>query len=313
MAMPVTPLLIGIDTAKAKLDIAIDGEKQVQMIANTRTDIRRFLRSIPANSALAIEATNTFHMECVEQAYAAGITVYVVDAYQLSHYRKGVGGRAKTDRTDAQLLLRYLKAERDELRAWNPPKGPYRQIQTLLRRRARLVQARVSLQQSFRDLPGVKVQMKAVRRQLDRLEQAIEHRLRALLKEHGLMDQVKRCEAIEGIGFLTATALVMANLRGDFVSSDAFTAFLGLDVRARDSGIFTGRRKLTKKGDREIRRLLHNAAMAACRKGRWKVMYEGYLSRGMSKIAALVALARKLARVAFAILKSGETYTPKPA
>ena len=39
---------------------------------------------------------------------------------------------------------------------------------------------------------------------------------------------------------------------------------MGLDVRVRDSGTFRGRRKLTKKGDPEVRRLLYNAAMAAC-------------------------------------------------
>ena len=310
MAMPVAPLFIGIDTAKAKLDIAIDGQEPVVTIANTKADIRRFLRAIPAGSALAIEATNTFHMEVVEQAYAVGITVYVVDAFQLSHYRKGIGHRAKTDQADARLLLRYLLAEYRTLRAWAPPKGPYRQIQTLLRRRARLVQARVSLQQSFGDLPGLQLPLAGVKRQLGALERAIERRLRALLKEHGLMDQVKRCEAIEGIGFLTATALVMANLRGEFASSDAFIAFLGLDVQVRESGGFSGRRKLTKKGDREVRRLLHNAAMAACRLGRWKVLYEKHLSRGKSKIAALVILARKLARVAFAVLRSGENYRP---
>lgn len=313
MAMTTTPLTLGIDTAKAKLDIAIEGQDAVLTIDNSKTAIRRFLKGIPADSALAIEATNTFHMEVVEHAHAAGMSVYVVDAHQLSHYRKGIGHRAKTDHADARLLLRYLKAERDTLRAWVPPKGPYRAIQTLLRRRARLVQARVSLQQSLGDVPGLKGSLKGVKRHLEQLERVMEKRLRTLLNEHGLMDQVKRCEAIEGIGFLTATALVMANLRGEFASSDSFIAFLGLDVQVRESGTFSGRRKLTKKGDGEIRRLLHNAAMAACRQGRWKMVYEGQLVRGKSKIAALVALARKLARVAFALLKSGENYVPRLA
>lgn len=310
MAMPTQPLMLGIDTAKAKLDIAVDGHSEGIIIDNTPAAIRRFIKTLPAESAIAIEATSTYHMELVEQAHAAGVVVYVINAHQLSHYRKGIGGRAKTDRTDAQLLLRYLKAERDELRPWQPPRGPYRAIQLLLRRRARLVQARVSLRQSLSGVPGLEAVLLPLQAQIGRAEAAIERRLRELLQEHGLLAEVKRCEAIEGVGFLTATALVMISLRGNFKSSDAFIAFIGMDVRVKESGTFSGRRKLTKQGDREVRRLLHNAAMAACRKGRWKHFYERYISSGKSKTEALVALARKLARIAFSLIRSGETYAP---
>ena len=87
-------------------------------------------------------------------------------------------------------------------------------------------------------------------------------------------------------------------------------AFLGLDVRVRDSGQWRGRRQLTKKGDPEVRRLLYLAAMQASRSPRWKAFYHRYLDRGLSKIQALVILARKLARVAFALLKHHTDYHP---
>ena len=121
------------------------------------------------------------------------------------------------------------------------------------------------------------------------------------------------CRGVEGIGGLTAAALTMAFERGAFQSADAFIAFLGLDVRAKDSGTFTGRRKLTKQGDPEIRRLLHNAALAAARKGHWKQLYEQYQARGLRKTQALVILARKLARIAFALMKKREDYIPRTA
>jgi len=112
------------------------------------------------------------------------------------------------------------------------------------------------------------------------------------------------------VGELTATALVMAFLRGDFQRSDAYVAFLGLDVRVRDSGKQRGRRKLTKKGDPEIRRLLHNAAMAASRQPTWKDTYQRYRARGLKTTQALVILARKLARIAFSLMKHQTEYRP---
>ena len=88
-----------------------------------------------------------------------------------------------------------------------------------------------------------------------------------------------------------------------FKSRDAFIAFIGMDVRVRDSGKFRGQRKLTKKGDSEIRRLLYCAAMAAARTALFKPQYRLLRARGLSSTASYVVIARKLARLAFALLR----------
>ena len=75
---------------------------------------------------------------------------------------------------------------------------------------------------------------------------------------------------------------------------------------------YRGRRRLTKKGDPELRRLLHNAAMAARKTRRWKPVYEAQLQRGMKPIQALVILARKLARIAFALMRNQSEYISAP-
>jgi transposase len=87
-------------------------------------------------------------------------------------------------------------------------------------------------------------------------------------------------------------------------------AFLGLDVRVRDSGRFRGRRKLTKKGDPEIRRLLYNAAMAGCRNPHWNPYYQSLRDRGISGTAALMILARKMVRVCYALLQQQVSFDP---
>ncbi|MEA5671121.1 transposase, partial [Pseudomonas sp. MH2] len=141
----------------------------------------------------------------------------------------------------------------------------------------------------------------------------IQKKIKEVLREAGLQEQVARCQAVEGIGFLTATALVMAFVRGEFKSSDSYIAFLGMDLRVNDSGQKNGRRRLTKRGCSEIRRLLHNAAMAASRSAAWKGLYEQHLSTGKATTQALVILARKLARVAFALMKNQDEYVTKGA
>ena len=106
-------------------------------------------------------------------------------------------------------------------------------------------------------------------------------------------------------------ALVATWHRGDFSNVDAFVAFLGLDVRVRQSGCWQGRRKLTKKGDGEIRRLLFNAAMQGRRNALWEPYYLRLRDRGLSSTAAFMALGRKLARVCFALLQNDSEFDPR--
>lgn len=311
MAMAITVTHIGIDVAKDELVVCREDQDGLITLDNTSAAIRRWLKSLPANCAIAIEATSTYHVDVTEQAYGRGHRVFVIDGYQLHNYRNSVGGRAKTDACDARLLTRYLVRESQDLRAWTPPPKAYRTLQSLLRRRAALVKARIALQQSGARERQLDDLLPPLLEHMERIDRALQKRLRTAVREAGLSNEVARCQAIEGVGPLTATGLVMAFLRGEFRSADAFIAFLGLDVRVRDSGKQRGRRKLTKKGDPEIRRLLHNAAMAARRSSQWAAIYQGYLDRGLKTTQALVILARKLARIAFALMKNKTDYQPK--
>lgn len=311
MAMNVSQSIIGVDVAKAEVVVYQNETDELKIVPNNKIELKEWLKTLPAGSAIAIEATNIYHLDTVNLAHAMGHKVYVVDGYSLNHYRKSTGGRAKTDASDARLLARYLKNEQADLRAWNPPPKIYTKLQSLLRRRAALVKMRVALNQSWAGEPLLKASSKSVSACLERHETLIEKRILEAVTEANLLHQVKRCQAVEGIGFLTAVALTMAFQRGEFASADAYIAFLGMDLRVADSGQVTGRRSLSKKGDGEIRRLLHNAASAGIRCPAWKPLYEGYLARGLKTTQALVVIARKLARIAFSLLKNQSEYKSK--
>lgn len=312
MAMQVQPILIGIDVSKAELVISVDGAP-TETIDNQPRAIRRWLKSLAGPACLALEATNVFHLPLADEAHRQGHSVYLISGYRLNRYRESLGGRAKTDASDARLLVRYLQRERADLRPWTPPSPAYRTLQGLLRRRATLVQARVTLQQSLQGIPALKTSLRALTRQLTRLDALIQQRIQAALAQAGWHDPYQRCQAVEGIGPVTGAALVTTFQRGAFASSDAFIAFLGLDVRVRDSGRQRGRRKLTKQGNPELRRLLYLAAMQASRQPAWAGYYQRCLERGLKPIQAFNVLARKLARVAFAVMKNETDYVPRIA
>ncbi|BBP57452.1 transposase [Pseudomonas sp. St316] len=313
MAMPVsvTKPIVGVDVAKDELVIYHAESDRLETILNTKAAIKKWLKALPAPVSVAIEATNIYHQEFADLAYAQGCVIYMIGGYELSHYRKGVKVRAKTDALDARLLARYLNNEGHQLHPWTPPSPLYCRLISLFRRRAALVQARVSLKQSWANEPLLKTAFENQISAMQRLEVLLEKTIQTQLQDAGLGDQLKRCMKVEGIGLLSGARLLTALQRGDFRNANAFIAFLGLDLRIADSGKKKGRRCLSKRGDPEARRLMHNAAMSARRTAAWKGFYEALRARGLSTTEALVALARKLARVVFALLKNQSEYLPK--
>jgi transposase len=310
MTILTSQTVVGIDIAKAEIVVYRSDLQTTDTIKNDRTALKRWLKTLPAQSAIAVEATNIYHLDTIELAHAMGHQVYVVDAYRVSNYRRGIGQRAKNDPCDARLLARYLTNEQDGLRIWSPPPKAYTSLKSLLHRRATLIQNHAGLMLSWANEPLLKKVQAAQQKAFKQADQAIQKLLRKVSKEAGIEENIDRCKAIEGVGELTATGLATTFMRGDFANSDAFIAFLGMDLTVDDSGKKNGPRYLTKKGDPEVRRLAYNAAMAACRSARWKPFYESYLARGFSKTQALVALARKLCRVAFALMKNQSEYQP---
>lgn len=309
MAKRVEEITLGVDVCKDKLDVHVWQTGKVYQINNDGREIRDFLRGLHGVLRLAVEATSNYHMELVEMALKRGHTVYLVNARQLSHYREAVNVRNKSDALDAWLLARYLAHEAGSLRPLQLHDAKARQLWSLLKRRAVVVETRKQLDQSFRE---IRLSTKALFSQIERLLARIDERLRSLVRALGWWADYQRCQSIPGVGPLNAIALTAAYHRGAFTGSDAFVSFIGFDVRMRESGKYKGLRKLSKRGEAEIRRLLYCAAQPACSYHRFDRYYHRQLDKGLSKIAAKVALARKLARIAFALLTNQQSFKKQP-
>jgi len=303
-------LQIGVDVSKAELVINLSDNSEVT-IANSQSAINKWLSELPGKVEIAMEATGGYHLALALLAHKKHHTVFMLNGYRLNRYRECVGVRAKTDRNDARLLRRYLQHERGELNPWKPAPQAQSRLQALLSRRSVVVSCRVRIEQSMAGMPELKQTLAALKKELHLVEKQIEKMLRDLVKEAGWEDDMKRCQAIEGVGPLTSIALTSTFHRGRFSNSDAFIAYLGLDVRVRDSGKMRGKRKLTKQGNSEIRRLLYLAAMHAKRKEIWREFYDRHINRGLAPVQVLTILARKLARVAFSLMKNQTEYRPK--
>lgn len=309
MAKEVEEVTLGIDVSKQHLEVFDSDSEAVRVIDNGPDSINRFLDGFSGPVSLAVEATNVFHERLVTMALARGFTVYLVDSYKLNKYREAIGVRAKTDTNDARLIHRYLVSERAHLRAVNPQSQQECRLWRLLKRRAKLVKLKSQLDMSLRDLDLQVAELSEALTSINRLIDRLTALAQGLAKDLGWGESLARLRTIPGVGKLNALALKAMYHRGEFGNVDRFIAFLGLDVRVRDSGTFRGRRKLTKKGDPEIRRLLFNGARsAAYRQSEWAEQKQQLMARGFSEIQTSVILARKIARIGYALMKTGSVY-----
>jgi transposase len=302
---------VGIDVSKATLDIAIDAHSGSTQIANTNPAIRRWIKQLSAGCYIGVESTGPYHQTVVRQLIGAGHTVYLLNTRDLSHYARAVGRRAKTDTLDAQLIARYLAREHEHLHPYQLPTALQAELNALVQRRHTVVVAQTMLRQSFTALTPKPRHLTTTMRSLDKLIAELDQRMQALVTQDPQLAPIaNHLDTIVGFGALLSNTLATALTRHPFKQADAFIAFIGLDPRVRDSGQRRGRRYLSKRGPAELRRLLYVAAMSASKTKLWRPFYERYRARGFSSTATLVILARKLARIAFSIVKHGTTFKP---
>jgi len=303
VAKRVEDVFVGVDVSKQHIDAHRSDTGTTERIPNTREALTRWIAGLNGPLIWAIESTNTFHQLLLELVVERRDCVYVVDSARVEKYRGAIGWRAKTDPRDAELLCRYVARERHDLRPYKPLSAKEKALWQLIKRRGIAAEKKAALRQAFSGSKHCDEALKDLMIAFKRLEASLDKEIQTLVRKLGWTTQRARCHAIPGFGPANSAAIVAAYQRGQWKSQDAFIAFLGLDVRVRDSGKFRGRRKLTKQGEPAIRRLLHNAAMAACRHNAYfHAMKERLMARGLSAIAALVAVARKLARLAYTLM-----------
>ncbi len=147
---------------------------------------------------------------------------------------------------------------------------------------------------------------------LCQLRDTIEDRADALLSSN---EDYQRLRCIPGIGPITAlTVLAEAGDLRRFSHHRQFLKFCGFDLATEQPGQFRGLSRLSKRGNARLRAVFWMAASVAVRmrENSFRAKFERYMrsdpGNADRKRKAYVAVAAKIARVAFALIRSGADY-----
>lgn len=296
---------IGIDVAKAWLDVASTGETPGQRVANDPSGITALVADLSeqAPQLVVLEATGGYEMAVAAALAAAGIPVAVVNPRQVRDFAKATGQLAKSDALDARILARF--AQRIQ-----PPARPLaaavtQELASLLARRRQLLQMRTAEQNrrptlAARLRPALDAHLVWLSAQITALDRELDQTLR---ESPVWREKEALLRSIPGIGPVVARTLLGELPELGSLDRQQVAALAGVAPLNCDSGTRTGTRHIWG-GRAAVRCALYMAVISATR---YNPVIQPFYTRlrqeGKAVKVALVACMRKLLTIANAILR----------
>jgi transposase len=300
---------VGVDVAKDELVAQRSDRPGVHKLPNQREAIGKWLRNLPTGSSIAMESTGPYHRLLAELAQESGHRVFVLNARDVHFYAKALGMRGKTDRTDAEVILRFLMEHQARLHPWVRPSERNERLHQLLRCQAKLTDKRSAVRLLLRGVGGLDAAIERLEQAFEQLLGEIDGQIDALVRtDERLQTKRRLLQGITGVGPRGSAVLLALFDRLPFRNGDAVVAYSGLDPRPQDSGNSRGRRKLSKRGPPALRRQLWLCAAGARNSKLLGPMYRALRDRGLSDAQALVIMARKILRIAWSVWNSEQPF-----
>ena len=309
---------VGIDISKATFVAAFPQKKgyRAETFQNDIKGIRKFISKLDqATHHCVMEATGNYCFLLIYLLDKAGIKSCLVNPKKIKNYSRVMMSVTKTDSKDACLIADFGERFKPE-----PYKFPSEQImilkqkKTVLRQLQKQLIATRNLLSSLEPLPvkdkkcvhSLKHTITFLEKQIKYMQQEMEAVVTEVFDK-----QLKLLTSIKGIGVTLATALIIAT--GGFTYFDnakQLSRFIGICPTIEQSGTSLNiRGHINRNGDENLRSMLYISAWSASKhNAACKELYQRLRGRGKPGKVAMVAVANKLVRQAFAVVTSNTSY-----
>lgn len=309
---------VGIDVSKATFTVAYSSEKtsKTKTFKNTPEGIHEFIQTIsPKEHHCVMEATGNYSSLLVYLLSKAGITVSLENPLKIKNFSRVMLSVVKTDEMDAHLIALY--GERMQPAPYKMRKEfllILQQKRTVLRQLKKQLTATRNLKGSLAVLPEFDPTCKntldsvidVFEKHIGKMEQEL-----ATLTQKEYKKQMDLLTSIKGIGVTLASALIIVT--GGFTYFDnakQLTRYLGLSPTYQQSGTSVNiKGHINRNGDPYLRSQIYIAAMSSIRcNAECKACFNRLKSNGKPGKVAVIAVANKLIRQAFAVVTKEKEY-----
>lgn len=308
---------IGVDVSKQEL-VTFDGKKE-RLFPNTQglDSFARFLKK-SQDPLVVFEPTSTYSRRLETLCRKRHINCCQLNPRVVPHLRLVGKGRSKTDSSDAELLYRYGIDRGGEEATQLENDALAESIQARLACHRVVQKSRVAYQNVLEALSqdpatsrALLEDIRAEVRELKRKEKKQVDAAQNLIRDDSdAKERFALLLSIPGVGPITAITLVALFRKYGNANRNQIVALAGFDPIQIQSGTSVhGKSRISKRGNREVRRRLYEATLSAARYNpSIKAIYRRLKEGGRPEKVARTAAARKLLSIAHAIYKSGESF-----
>lgn len=320
---------LGIDVSKASLEVAgIENEEVWRVeISNTKVELEALAQLLSRGGytgKIICESTGHYHLLLGLVFARYGLDLRIINPLQSSKHQKARIRKTKTDQVDGYVLATMCTTERDLPKAaqLQPKQVLMRlkqgQLHALDKQIQRISRSTATYAETYQQLGLVTDSSAEMLQQVLTALKTAKCQLQKEL-ETLFIECSEDNKDIDRIREIPGFSPMVSGLVGSFFDREAksdrsWIAFAGYDISVRESGTWKGRGRLTKRGNSYIRKRLYCAAWGAfMHYPEVRRYYDSLKAGGRNHVEALCIIARKLLRIAYAILVKGKIYDAKIA
>ena len=298
-------IYVGIDVAKAQLDVAVRPADEGWVVSNDDAGVRQLVSRLKTLEPVMVvlEASGGIELPLVASMAVEELPVVVVNPRQVRDFARATGKLAKTDSLDAAVLAHFGEAVK-------PPVRPLRDAETqalnsLATRRHQVMSMIVSEKNRLGTAatavcPRIEAHIEWLQRELDDLDRDLRQTLRQSPVWREKDDLLR---TVPGVGEQISLTLLAYLPELGALDRRQIAALVGVAPFNRDSGTMRGRRTIWG-GRARVRAALYMGALVATRHNPViKDFYLRLLAAGKPKKLALTACMRKLLVILNSMLK----------
>ena len=306
-------LFVGIDVAKATLDVAVRPTAETWQVDNEAVGINALVAQLAtmAPVLVVLEATGGFEGPLLAALAVAAVLVVRANPRQVRAFAQAIGILAKTDRIDARVLAHFAEAVKPVPRAL--PDAATQELRAVLLRRRQVVDMLTAERNRLGTVPArihqaIQQHIAWLEGQLTSLDDDLTHMI-----QRSAVGQATETvlQSIPGVGPVLSRTLLAQVPELGTLGHKQVAALVGVAPFNRDSGTLRGPRRVWG-GRAEVRAVLYMSTLVATRYNPViKAFYERLLATGKLKKVALTACMHKLLTIMNAMVRDMTPWQPR--
>lgn len=306
------PVSVGIDVAKAKIDVAIywntSETKNKQFKNQTEQNMQSLIswlteNGVKSGTPIVVESTGSYHWLTCLLLSEHKFCVHLINPLITKKYERSSIRGSKTDPIDAKRLAEIGTIEKDLPLFFDSRESlSIKKYHSLY---AKIVKIKQQLDRCYHDalesaeIIGMSLNLTSIKDCLDQIQTTLKV-LRQIIEDN-TTEMAKELAEIKGVSKFQASILCSAVDGRTFQNKDKLIAFFGIDVRLRESGTWRGRSRLSKRGNSFYRMVLFQLGWSLSRHNeRFTEYYQRLRDKGKHYYTCLIATARKFLKYFFA-------------